>query len=144
MIIPSVWLGLALLLSLFAWLANRKMPMFVLPLAAVIAGLAIWVPTGTPRFTQPPKGDYAILGSKIVVDVAIYLLLDDGAGEPRYYRLPYSASKADELQDAINVDGGKGVRVVIEGTEGGESYEGPPPPSAQEHKVHEAPEFTLP
>lgn len=138
--IASTWLALALLLSLFAWLANRKLSLFALPVAAVIAAGSLWVATGTPRISKPPKGEYAVLGHKIVVDEAIYLLLDDG-GEPRYFVLPYSAAAANDLQDADNAGEGKGITVKIDGTDGGESYDGPPPVSADQPKIPEQPEY---
>jgi hypothetical protein len=86
--LASVWLGLALLLSFYAWLAGKRVAALSLPVAVVITAFAIWVPTGTPRFTSPPAGHYTVLGARIDVDVAIYALLDDGRGEPRYFKLP--------------------------------------------------------
>jgi hypothetical protein len=140
MILASVWLGLALLLCAFAWFANRRMIALTLPVAVIIAAGALWVPTGSPRFTPIPKGDYAIVGVKIVVDEAIYLLLDSG-GVPVYYVIPYSAGKANDLQDALDAGGGKGVRVKADGEEGGETFDGPPPVTADEPKIPEAPAF---
>lgn len=141
-ILASVWLALSLILCTFAWLANRRVGLICLPLAAVVTALALWVPTGSPRFTRPPPGEYAVLGHKIEVDRAIYLLLDSG-GVPTYYVLPYTTGKANDLQDALDAGEGKGVRVKIDGDSGGESYDGPPPVTAEETKTPETPAFTI-
>jgi hypothetical protein len=98
------------------------------------------MPTGTPRYTYPPAGHYAILGAKIAVNEAIYVLLDSG-GVPTYYRLPYSDAKASELQNALDIGAqGGSVGVTISGDgEGGEAYDGEPPVTGDESKTAERP-----
>ena len=142
-LLASIWLGLALLLCIFAWFAGRWLAL-ALPLAVALAAIAIYFPTGSPRFTTPPPGKYTVLGAKIEVNVAIWALLDDGNGEPRYYRLPYSTSAANDLQQALDgAQNGQGVKAVIDG-EGGQSYDGDPPVTGEETKVPEAPAISLP
>ncbi|TGQ11243.1 hypothetical protein EN858_15085 [Mesorhizobium sp. M4B.F.Ca.ET.215.01.1.1] len=145
MIHASVWLGLSLLLCFYSWLAGKRLAALFLPLSVLIAAFALWVPTGSPRFTPPPAGKYTVLGAHIDVDVAIYALLDDGKGEPRYYRLPYSTSQANALQAAQDgAEGGQGVQATVDG-EGGVAYDGEPPPTADEApKVPEAPALSIP
>lgn len=142
-ITASIWLGLSILLCLFAWAANRRFLLFFLPFGAVIAAASLWPITGMPRFTSPPAGRYAVLGVKIVPEVGIWVLLDDGIGEPVYYRLPWSAKSGNDLQDALNEGKGKGVVAKFTGQPGGESYDGPPPVTGEEHKTPETPEFSF-
>src|SRR5256885_2328777 len=104
--LASTWLLLALTMSAFAWLAGKRWVALSLPLAVALAALAIYVPLGMPIPHSPKPGKYTVLGAKIVPDVGIWVLLDDGVGEPRYYRLPYSNSQANELQGAQ--DAGQG------------------------------------
>jgi hypothetical protein len=107
---------------------------------AALAALAIYAPTGTPRYTYPPAGHYTILGADIEVGVAIRLLLK-GDGPAMYYALPYSDQKASELQNALDIGAqGGSVGVTINGDgEGGEAYDGEPPVSGDEQKQAERP-----
>lgn len=143
-IIASDWLLLAVVLCVFAWFAGKRIAAASLPVAVALAALAIYIPTGSPRFTHPPAGKYTVLGARIDVDVAIYALLDDGKGEPRYYRLPYSTSQANALQAAQDgAQEGQGVQATVDG-EGGVAYDGEPPVSGEPPKVPEAPAISIP
>lgn len=143
-VLSSAWLAFVLIWCAFAWLANRRLVLIALPVAAILSAGALWLPTGSPRFTRPPPGKYTVLGIKIEVDQAIYILLDNGSGAPVYYRLPYSAGEANDLTDAMNAtvgnEQGGGVTANF-GEEGGDSYDGPPPVTAPEVKTPETPEF---
>jgi hypothetical protein len=81
----------------------------------------------------------------MVPNIGIWLLLDDGKGEPRYYRLPYSNEVANQLQAAQ--DGaqgtGQGPHVHIDG-EGGETYDGQPPVTGEPPKTPEVPAISIP
>lgn len=145
MILASVWLGLSLLISFYSWLAGKRLAAILLPLSVIIAAGALWVPTGSPRFTPPPAGKYTVLGARIDVDVAIYALLDDGKGEPRYYRLPYSTQAGNSLQAALDdAQDGQGVQAII-GQDGGVQYDGPPPSAVGEPpKQAEQPAVSIP
>lgn len=137
------WLGLAILLCIFAWYAKRWIAL-TLPLAVALAALAIWVPTGSPRFTKPPPGDYQVVGADIQVDVAIYALLKPANGPAVYYRLPYSTSEANALQAALDgAQNGQGVAAKVNG-EGGVQYDGEPPVTGEPPKVPEQPQISLP
>src|SRR3954468_21911369 len=96
-LLATDWLMLALLLCLAAWFAGRLVAI-TLPLAVIIAALAIYLPTGSPRFTTPPKGEYTVIGADIQVDIAIYALLKPKDGTAVYYRLSYSTQAANQLQ----------------------------------------------
>lgn len=139
------WLALALLLSAFAWFASRRWIAAILPFAAIIAAFSLWAVTGSPRLTHPPVGKYTVLGAKIVPDVAIWVLLDDGVSEPRYFRLPYSTNQANALQQAEDAGNGQPGSVKMEvGQDGGTSYDGPPPVSGEAPKQAEQPSLNLP
>jgi hypothetical protein len=143
-ILASVWLGLALLLSFYAWLAGKRVAALSLPLSVITVSAGLVIVSGTPRLTSPPAGHYTVLGARIDVDVAIYALLDDGKGEPRYFKLPYSTSQANALQQAM--DGspdGQGVQAIV-GQDGGVSYDGQPSVTGLPPKQAEQPAIALP
>ncbi len=47
------------------------------------------------------SGEWLVLGSKMVVDEAIYIYVDVGGGEPRAIVLPWNDRVAQQLQDAM-------------------------------------------
>jgi hypothetical protein len=136
--IATTWLALSLALAAYAWFAYRT-PV-VLPALAAMAALCMWVPTGTPRLTTPPAGDYTVVGADIQVDVAIYALLKPATGPAVYYRLPYSNEQANALQAAMDGEGGASAAV---GEGGGIAYDGEPPVSGNEAKVPERPALNV-
>lgn len=140
-LLASTWLGLAVLLCTFAWFAKRRVIGLSLPIAVTLAALAVYIPTGSARFTKPPPGDYSVVGDDIVPNVAIWVLLKEGSNPPVYFRLPYSNYQADKLQQAM--DGEGGVKATV-GDEGGVSFDGPPPVTGAEPKTPEVPALTIP
>jgi hypothetical protein len=143
-LLATTWLGLAVLLCAFAWMAGRRLAAFSLPLAVALAALSVYIPTGSPRYTAPPPGKYTVLGARIDVNVAIWALLDDGKGAPTFYKLPYSTSAANSLQQALDgAQNGQGVEAQIDG-EGGATYDGDPPVTGTETKTPETPAISLP
>lgn len=142
--IASTWLGLAILLSAFAWLAKKRLAAISLPFAALIAAGALFVPLGRPIPLMPPAGDYTVVGADIQVDVAIYALLKPAGGQPVFYRLPYSNEQASQLQGAKDASqDGTGIHAVI-GEDGGVKYDGSPPVTGEQPKQAEAPAISLP
>lgn len=145
MIIASAWLGLCGILCVMAWMTGRKLAAILLPFCVVVAAFCIYLPTGTPRFTKPPAGDYTVVGADIVPNVGIWVLLKEGGNPPVFYRLPWSAAQGDALQQAM--DGaqgtGQGPHVKLDG-EGGAQYDGPPPVTGEPPKTAETPAITLP
>lgn len=141
--VVSDWLALALLLCLAAWFAKRRIVVISLPIAVLLAAAAVWVPTGSARFTAPPAGDYKVVGADIVVSAYIDALLKPKDGPAVLYRLPYSTKAANDLQGAQ--DAGNGVKATVVGDgEGGVSYAGPPPVTGLPPKQPETPAITLP
>ena len=140
-LLASTWLGLAVLLCTFAWFAKRRLVGLSLPIAVAAAALAVYLPTGSPRFTKPPPGDYDVVGADIVPNVGIWVLLKEGSAPPVYFRLPYSNSQADKLQNAMDGEGGVKAKV---GQEGGVSFDGPPPVTGEPPKAPEQPAVSIP
>ncbi len=142
-LLATDWLALSILLCIYAWYARRWIAL-TLPVAVALAALAIYVPTGSPRFTTPPKGDYQVVGADIQVDIAIYVLLKLGDAPPVFYKLPYSAMQANSLQQAMDgAENGSGVKATVDG-EGGVAYDGDPPVTGEPPKAPEQPAIQLP
>lgn len=143
--LASTWLLLAVVMCGFAWMAGKRLAALSLPLAVALAALAIYAPLGMPVPHSPKPGKYIVLGAKIIVDVGIWVLLDDGTGEPRYYRLPYSTQQANDLQGAQDAGQGQpgSVKMVV-GQDGGEQFDGPPPVSGDPPKMPETPQVSIP
>ncbi|HKY87625.1 MAG TPA: hypothetical protein VJL90_12755 [Pseudorhodoplanes sp.] len=113
-------LGLSASLAIWARGASRARGLAVLAfvLATPISGAALatalgWAIPYWPGITVP-EGEHPLLGVKMVEGEAIYILLDIGDGEPRYYRLPWSIETAQKLQSAqegAGEDGEVGLKV---------------------------------
>jgi hypothetical protein len=139
----ATWLALSAILAFFTlatvWArrptAARAASGAALPAAIVAAWFALQQPLGEPA-GAPKPGEYAVLGARIDVDVAIYVLLD--GPQPRYHKLPYTKEAAEQLQRAT--DAGNGV--VMDVQEGGELDFGAPP-STDEPKRPERPALTI-
>ena len=129
-VVATTALGLAVVLCIFAWFASRRIIAVSLPFAVTLASLAVFIPLGRPVPMNPPAGDYTIIGAKIEVNVAIWVLLDNGSSEPRFYRLKYTNETANQLQGAKDATQGTGQspHARIDG-EGGAEFDGPPPQS---------------
>lgn len=133
MYIAIVWLGFVLSCGVIAYFGSRRQAVAF----ALIAGLmlpASMLALGRPAPWQPGTGSYTVLGARIDVDVAIYVLLDADP-VPRFYRLPYSAGTANQLQSAIdNTEDGDGVvtmDVTGENALGFRDEQPPPEPEKQ-------------
>jgi len=146
MIIATAWLFLSAAMCVLAWMAGRKLAAILLPLCVVVAAFCIFLPLGKPIPFGPAQGRYTVLGAKIVPNMGIWVLLDDGKSEPRYYRLKYTNEAANQLQQALDgqAGGGPGVKVKI-GEDGGQSYDGDPPQSDDAPpKTPETPAISIP
>lgn len=143
--LATVWLGLSILLCTFSWFAKRRLIGLSLPVAVGIAALAVYLPTGSPRFTQPPPAEYTVLGADIQVNIAIYVLLKEGANPPVFYKLPYSNEAANQLQQALDASQGtgQGPHIKLDG-EGGAQFDGPPPVTGEPPKTPEIPAISIP
>jgi hypothetical protein len=146
-ILASTWLLLSVVMCCFAWMAGRRLAALSLPLAVTLAALAIYVPLGMPIPHSPKPGKYTVLGADIQVDVAIFVLLKSGDMQPTYYKMPYSATAANQLQaakDAAEAEGGQGSVQAIVGQDGGVLYDGPPPVTGEPPKAPEQPAVSIP
>jgi hypothetical protein len=141
----TAWLGLSVTMSALAWMAGRKLAAILLPLCVIVAAFCVFLPLGKPIPFAPAQGRYTVVGAKIVPNVAIWALLDDGKSEPRYYRLKYTNEAANQLQQALDgqAGGGPGVKVKI-GEDGGQSYDGEPPVTGEQPKTPETPAISIP
>jgi hypothetical protein len=99
-------LGLSASIAIWARGASRARGFAVLafvlatPASALALGMSLgWAIPYWPGITIP-EGKHALLGVKMVEGQAIFILLDIGTGEPRYYRLPWSIETAQKLQSA--------------------------------------------
>lgn len=111
---PAITLWLAFVLAvgavLFVGGTRRQAIAFVLIAMATAPATALLLGHAAPW--SPPPGHYTVLGARIDIDEAIYVLLDDGkGGPPKHYRLPYSAQQANGLQRAMDMAQGNGGTV---------------------------------
>lgn len=91
---------------------------FPLPMAAL----------GHATPTAPPSGPLTVLGARIDVDKAIYVMID--GPQPKLYVLPYSEQAANQLQKAMDgTADGEGTVTMEMGADGtpGFAEENPPP-----------------
>jgi hypothetical protein len=113
----TLWLAFVLASGAICWFAPRTAYPFAILAALCLPASFTTLGHATPY--SPPPGHYTVLGARIDVDVAIWVLLDDGNGPPRYYKLPYSVSTANGLQKAMDMAEGNGGTVSAEIGESG-------------------------
>lgn len=145
-IVATAWLAVTLLLAgltyIVIWSRHgvRGYAVGALAPSALLAALAVGSALGNPWPLVPPPGQYTVLGAKIDIDKAIYVLLDDGSDVPTYYRLPYTVGKANELQAAMDGEGPAGAKI---GGDGGVAFEGEAPVEGDEAKQPETPAYQV-
>jgi len=107
----TIWLCFVLAVGALIYAKPNFYQAAVFLLAAFLLLPASMLTLGRAATWSPANAEYTVLGAPIDVDVAIYVLLDDPTGEPRYYRLPYSVGSANKLQAALDgaADGEGGV-----------------------------------
>jgi hypothetical protein len=120
----TLWLAFVLAAGTITWFGSRKQAVAFLILAAATAPAA-FLTLGHAAPWKPAKGHYTVLGARIDVNEAIYVLLDADPA-PKYYRLPYSAQQANELQNALDTAeaNGTGVGLTTDGEAAGFAEEG--------------------
>ena len=125
----ALWGVGTILLGVLLWFCRpRVSALLIWVIGSAILLPASMMPLGEPAFMRPPPGKHTVLGARIDVDEAIYVLLDSGlGGPPRYYVLPYSTGQANALQGAIDAAQGEQGGVEAEmGEDGGEmAFHGP-------------------
>jgi hypothetical protein len=112
----TLWLGFVISIAAITWFGTRKQAV-AFTVVSVAMGFLSAIPLGHAAPWQPTNGQYKVLGARIDVDKAIYILLDADP-EPRLYKLPYSSKAASELQNAQDSAeaSGNGVVVAIGGS----------------------------
>lgn len=123
--VVSSWIGITLALAVMAsmviWSRRETLiraAAFVFLLASAPAGIgALWITLGWPipivqGITALP-GDYLVLGTKMVRGLGIFVLIDVGPGEPRYYRVPWSKDLANKIQDMLDSPESGGLMMNI-------------------------------
>lgn len=137
-------LGVSALVAVWSHCTNesRMGAVMIFLSAAPLAFLAMQAPLGYADPGRLPPGEWRVLGARIDVDVAIYAMLDNGDGEPRLFRLPYSAGEADKLQQALdNTAGGLASGATIRADDQGEPEIHEEPVRGDEPKQAEQPMF---
>ncbi|XKM40298.1 hypothetical protein A4U53_030670 [Rhizobium ruizarguesonis] len=112
----TLWLAYVLAAGIICWTAKNKRQAIAFLLVALATAPAAFLTLGHAAPWQPAKGHYTVLGARIDVDEAIYVLLDADP-EPRLYKLPYSAQQASELQNSLDTAeaNGTGVGLTMDG-----------------------------
>lgn len=121
----TLWLAFVLATGIICWTANNKRQAVAFLLVALATAPAASLTLGHAAPWQPAKGHYTVLGARIDVDEAIYVMLDADP-EPRLYKLPYSAQQANSLQNALDTAeaNGTGVGLTMDGDAAGFAEEG--------------------
>ncbi|ABF71294.1 p042 [Rhizobium phage 16-3] len=133
----ALWLAFVIAVGAIAYFGSRRQAV-AFALAAALTLPAAFLPLSYATPLAPPPGKHTVLGARIDVDVAIYVLLD-GPTEPRLHRLPYSAEAANQLQAAqdgmADGEGGVALRVGQDGSPGFSEDSGTPEPPKQAERA---------
>lgn len=113
----TLWLAFVLAVGAVTWFGTRRQAIAFTAISIATA-FAAPLPLGHAAPWSPPPGHYTVLGARIDVDEAIYVLLDDG-NEPRLYRLPYTTGTANALQHSMDMAAGNGGKVGMKQGEDG-------------------------
>lgn len=142
----ALWAVAIIAAGVLLWFCRPKVSSLLIWIASAGVLLpASFIPLGEPAFMRPPPGKHIVLGARIDVDKAIYVLLDSNlGGAPRYYVLPYTTGTANKLQDALTASQGQQgeVEALFDEGEGEPVFHGP---SVQEDtpKQPESPSYEV-
>lgn len=114
----TLWAAFILAASAIAWFGSKRQAL-CLVIVAIATAPATLTTLGHASPLTPPKGHYTVLGARIDIDEAIWVLLDGDGGPPRYYRLPYTTGTANALQAAQDRAAGNGGNVGMQQEDGG-------------------------
>lgn len=95
----TIGLAIVLAIGVIAYFGTRRQAV-AFALVAVAAFPLPMAALGHATPWTPPDGQLTVLGARIDVDVAIYVMID--GAEPRLYVLPYSEQAASQLQKAMD------------------------------------------
>ena len=125
----AITIGLALILAIgaIAYFGTRRQAV-AFALVAVAAFPLPIAALGHATPVAPPAGPLTVLGARIDVDVAIYVLID--GPEPKLYVLPYTEQAANQLQKAMDgTADGEGVVTMEMGGDGDPGFAESVPPA---------------
>lgn len=132
----ALWLAFVIAVGAIAYFGTRRQAI-MFAIAAALTLPAAFLPLSYATPLAPPPGKHTVLGARIDVDVAIYVLID--GEEPRLYRLPYSAEAANQLQAAqdgtADGEGGVALRVGQDGSPGFSEDSAAPEPQKQAERA---------
>lgn len=113
----TLWLALVLAVGAVTWFGSKRQAIaFVL--IAIATAPASALPLGHAAPWSPPPGHYTVLGARIDIDEAIWVLLDTEGG-PMFYKLPYTTGTANALQQSMDMAVGSGGKVGMDQGESG-------------------------
>ncbi|TJW14373.1 MAG: hypothetical protein E5W82_10370 [Mesorhizobium sp.] len=104
----TVILGIAASLAIWARGLSRARGLAVLAflLASPVAGVSsLGWPVPLVDGLTLAAGDHQILAAKMLINDGIYIFVDRGDQQPRYYKLPWNPKTADKLQQALDEKG---------------------------------------
>ena len=118
----TLWLAFVLAIGAVCWFSQNRRQAIAFVVIAIATAPASALPLGHAAPWKPAPGHYTVLGARIDVDEAIWVLLDAG-GTPRFYRLPYTPQTANGLQNAMDMAEGNGGTVgATIGTDGSPGF----------------------
>lgn len=139
----TLWLAFVLAVGAVTWLGTRRQAVAFTAISIATA-FAAPLPLGHAAPWSPPPGHYTVLGARIDVDEAIWVLLDTEAG-PRFYKLPYTTGTANGLQSAMDMAVGSGGKVGMkQGEDGSPGFAEEGGGQSEAPKQAETPMFTAP
>lgn len=125
----TIGLFLVLAVGAVAFFGTRKQALVFAAIACAAFPLPM-AALGHATPTAPPSGQVAVLGARIDVDKAIYVMID--GPQPRLYVLPYSEQAASQLQKAMDgTADGEGAVTMEMGEDGAPGFAEDVPPAGE-------------
>lgn len=115
-----LWLAFVLATAIVAAANPRRRQAIAF---AMVAAATIAIPVAALSYPSPwlPSGQQTVLGARIDVGKAIYVMLD--GPEPRLFVLPYTEQTAQQLQQAQDgAADGEGTVVMTQGEDGSPGF----------------------
>lgn len=115
-----LWLATVLAIGIVAATNPRRRQAIAF---AIVAAATISIPVAALSYPSPwlPSGPQTVLGARIDVGKAIYVMLD--GPEPRLFVLPYTEQAAQQLQQAQDgAADGEGRVVMTQGEDGSPGF----------------------
>lgn len=135
----ALTIGLLLVLAVgaVAWFGTRKQALVFAAIACAAFPLPM-AALGHATPTAPPSGPLTVLGARIDVDKAIYVMVD--GPQPKLYVLPYSEQAANQLQKAMDgTADGEGTVTMEIGGDGAPGFAEETPPAEEPKQAREVP-----